>query len=725
MKSVFDKLNPRREVLAGIIVVAAASAWLCAPETVWAALLLGASALLLACVAPVWALVLLAWIAPLEQARELEIWGTVYTTEILLVACLVGGFWNVFRIRAWQHALVPVKTWILPFVAIVLASACLTGTAIAWKGALRWMEFILVLMLGVHLLRRGREAERILWALVLAAMFSAWQGLTQTCSAAAAHPELTRMIIGQVEVTRAAAGFGANTLAVFLALMLPFTAGAALFHGQGLARLAGLIGCGLLTAGFLATFSFTGIMAVGVAIAVVFILFWLENYSHRIKLLVLLLLGFLLLAGLYSEVLSCSFWKIKLASWQNRLEYARVAGRLFQQAPWLGIGPGMYRFLAPAMANGNVNPIGFITHPHMLWLSVLAETGILGLTALFWAGWQGAIYMVKKAQHLEPGWPAAGAWAMMAGLAGFAMANLTEHCLIHDRGVHAALALAATLVWVRRPPRPRRPEPRGVFERAWQKEFKPLFSEKSTGLQTAVRKRGIEAQPDWRKIMQERVQGRARFYELLEKALADKSDKVEVKILELGCGPALDALWLAAKPGRQIHAVDNSARAIHLAASAAHALQRSLSLHRADVRRTGLPDQAFDLVFSQGLLEHFPDPIPVWKESVRLLKPGGYLVVDVPQALNPYTLIKLWHQWRGNWPWGWETQYTLGGLRMAAQRHGLRLAAARGYGYWGGVFDPTSWLKNICEPRFPRAWQTWERTTGAWWMMNVAGLFRK
>ncbi len=706
MKSALGKWNPRREVLAGIIVVAAAGAWLCAPETVWAALLLGASTLLLACVAPVWALVLLAWTAPLEQARELEIWGTVYTTEILLVACLVGGFWNILRTRAWQRALVPVKTWILPFAAIVLASACLAGTAIAWKGALRWMEFILVLMLGVHLLRRGRDAERILWALVLAAMFSAWQGLTQTSSATAAHPELTRMIIGQVEVTRAAAGFGANTLAVFLALMLPFTAGAALFHARGLARLIGLIGSGLLTAGFLAAFSFTGIMAVGVATAVIFILFWLENYSYRIKLLILLLLVILLLAGLYSEVLSFSFWKFKLASWHNRLEYAGVAGRLFQQAPWLGIGPGMYRFLAPALANGNVNPIGFITHPHMLWLSILAETGILGLIAISWAVWRGAVYMVKKAQHLEPGWPAAGAWAMMAGLAGFAVANLTEHCLIHDRGVHAALALAATLVWVRRPPRSRRPEPRGVFESTWYPTT-------------------VEPHTDWHKIMQERVQGRARLYELLEKALAEKSGKEEAKILELGCGPALDALWLASQPGRQIHVVDNSARAIHLAQSASQALQRSLSLHRADVRRTGLPDQAFDLVFSQGLLEHFPDPAPVWKESVRLLKPGGYLVVDVPQVLNPYTLIKLWHQWRGNWLWGWETQYTLGGLRMEAQRYGLRLAAVRGYGYQGGTFDLTSWIKNIFEPRFPNAWQIWERTTGAWWMMNVVGLFRK
>lgn len=42
------------------------------------------------------------------------------------------------------------------------------------------------------------------------------------------------------------------------------------------------------------------------------------------------------------------------------------------------------------------------------------------------------------------------------------------------------------------------------------------------------------------------------------------------------------------------------------------------------------PDQSFDLVYSSNVLEHVQDPAKVLAESVRVLKPGGYLFFTYP-----------------------------------------------------------------------------------------------
>jgi SAM-dependent methyltransferase len=44
----------------------------------------------------------------------------------------------------------------------------------------------------------------------------------------------------------------------------------------------------------------------------------------------------------------------------------------------------------------------------------------------------------------------------------------------------------------------------------------------------------------------------------------------------------------------------------------------------------GLPDSTFDVVFSSHCLEHLADPVEAIKNWWRILKPGGYLIVIVP-----------------------------------------------------------------------------------------------
>ena len=50
----------------------------------------------------------------------------------------------------------------------------------------------------------------------------------------------------------------------------------------------------------------------------------------------------------------------------------------------------------------------------------------------------------------------------------------------------------------------------------------------------------------------------------------------------------------------------------------------------ADGQRLPFVDDAFDMVFSQSVIEHVPDPFSYARELQRVLKPGGTILVDAP-----------------------------------------------------------------------------------------------
>lgn len=55
----------------------------------------------------------------------------------------------------------------------------------------------------------------------------------------------------------------------------------------------------------------------------------------------------------------------------------------------------------------------------------------------------------------------------------------------------------------------------------------------------------------------------------------------------------------------------------------------------ADARMLPFPDNSLDMVISEFLLEHVPDPENVVKEITRVVKSGGYIYIAVP-FLHPY-----------------------------------------------------------------------------------------
>ncbi len=95
------------------------------------------------------------------------------------------------------------------------------------------------------------------------------------------------------------------------------------------------------------------------------------------------------------------------------------------------------------------------------------------------------------------------------------------------------------------------------------------------------------------------------------------------RVLDVGCGRGV-VLGALADRGAQVHGVEVSAQA---ARGADSRVQLKIAPRLADA---GYPDHFFDQILIWHVLEHLEDPRGVLEEAHRILKPGGRLVVAVP-----------------------------------------------------------------------------------------------
>lgn len=120
------------------------------------------------------------------------------------------------------------------------------------------------------------------------------------------------------------------------------------------------------------------------------------------------------------------------------------------------------------------------------------------------------------------------------------------------------------------------------------------------------------------------------------------------RMLDLGTGPGhVPVLVCAAIPGARVVGIDLSRNMLAHAERrrAASAWPERIELRLADAKRLDFEDGAFDAVFSNTILHHIPDPVPFLREAVRVLRPGGALLVrDLfrpPSAERVAELVRL------------------------------------------------------------------------------------
>lgn len=186
-------------------------------------------------------------------------------------------------------------------------------------------------------------------------------------------------------------------------------------------------------------------------------------------------------------------------------------------------------------------------------------------------------------------------------------------------------------------------------------------------------------------------------------------------VLEVGAGSGRDSLALA-RAGATAVVLDYSPASLEVVRSLARRDGVTVHLVQADALAMPFREGAFQVVFHQGLLEHFRDPRPLLVENARVVKHGGRLVVDVPQTWHLYTAMKNVLIVFGAWFAGWETQFTVGQLEKLLASTGLLVK--RSYGDW---MVPGLWYRvmrevlrrggNIRLPLAPRGPEWW---AGGW-----------
>lgn len=154
------------------------------------------------------------------------------------------------------------------------------------------------------------------------------------------------------------------------------------------------------------------------------------------------------------------------------------------------------------------------------------------------------------------------------------------------------------------------------------------------------------------------------------------------KILEIGGGMGGDSLYLA-KEGAEVTVLDFVKEALNKIKISAKKQKLDLQIVLADARKMPFKDRTFDIVFHQGFLEHFHDPLPLLHEQWRVLKNKGIIVVDVPQKYTTYTIKKHVAMWQKKWFAGWEMEYSIGELEKLLTKCGFKIISSYGWGYYG------------------------------------------
>jgi len=186
------------------------------------------------------------------------------------------------------------------------------------------------------------------------------------------------------------------------------------------------------------------------------------------------------------------------------------------------------------------------------------------------------------------------------------------------------------------------------------------------------------AYADWRRSALGRITDR-----IEERLLLDRLGSVQgCRILDVGCGDAVMATRLAAA-GAWATGLDASPGMIAAARRRAAAAGVELDLVQGDATRLPFCDASFDVVLSVAALCFVDDTRGAATEVVRVLKPGGRLVLGELGRWNSWAMLRRLKRWLGSPVWQEARFRSRGDLLAIADGAGLQDVSVA-----GAVFYP-------------------------------------
>lgn len=124
---------------------------------------------------------------------------------------------------------------------------------------------------------------------------------------------------------------------------------------------------------------------------------------------------------------------------------------------------------------------------------------------------------------------------------------------------------------------------------------------------------------------------------LLRKYLRPK-----MRYIEIGCAPGKILSWVGRELQTPVNGIDYSPTGSETARWLCNGLKVEADIRCEDAMESSFEDNAFDLVFSCGLIEHFEDPSPMVAAHIRLLAPGGTALIAIPNYSGLYLKLQGW-----------------------------------------------------------------------------------
>lgn len=123
------------------------------------------------------------------------------------------------------------------------------------------------------------------------------------------------------------------------------------------------------------------------------------------------------------------------------------------------------------------------------------------------------------------------------------------------------------------------------------------------------------------------------------KHLLKTSVPLGVQFLEIGCAPGKMLAWVAVSRKAKVAGLDYSKIGLEHTRNLFNQLGLNGDLRCEKLSETTFQPASFDIVFSNGLIEHFADPTKIVEQHVMLLKPGGRAIIAIPNYGGIYGSI--------------------------------------------------------------------------------------